>query len=250
MLRGELSAADISNLLREVRSRAGGVPVTYADVWEFWERAKALSNDVDFVTVHILPYWEDLPSPRKKGRRPYRPHPPACGRPVSRQGDSHRRNRLAERRAYAEGALPSPADQALVLHDVLKLARDKGYRVNVIEAFDQPWKRRNEGTEGGHWGLIDSTDRQEKIPVGPSRQEPSPVAGPSRRGYGPRAGSVCLCRLWRASGPCAWWAWDPRGARGSVSRQSRLQAASPSAPPWPHCRWKASAGWGGPAIAR
>ena len=32
-------------------------------------------------------------------------------------------------------------------------------RVNVIEAFDQPWKRALEGTVGGHWGLLDDDHR-------------------------------------------------------------------------------------------
>ncbi|MEW6124488.1 MAG: beta-1,6-glucan synthase [Pseudomonadota bacterium] len=166
MLRGELSATDIANILREVRSRAGGVPVTYADVWEFWERAKALAGEVDFVTVHILPYWEDFP--------------------VSAQAAGAHIDRIRQHVAdqfpgkeiligetgwpsagrMREGALPSPADQALVMHEVLKLAKEKGYRVNVIEAFDQPWKRRNEGTVGGHWGLIDSANRMEKFQWG------------------------------------------------------------------------------------
>ena len=39
------------------------VPVTYADVWEFWLRYPDLQNAVDFVTIHILPYWEDFPIP-------------------------------------------------------------------------------------------------------------------------------------------------------------------------------------------
>ena len=33
-------------------------------------------------------------------------------------------------------------------------AKRGNYRLNVIEAFDQPWKRQSEGTVGGHWGLI------------------------------------------------------------------------------------------------
>ena len=39
------------------------MPVTYADVWEFWERNRDLQDAVDFVTIHILPYWEDFPDP-------------------------------------------------------------------------------------------------------------------------------------------------------------------------------------------
>ena len=40
---------------------ARGYPVTYADVWEFWLKASELSASTDFITIHILPYWEDDP---------------------------------------------------------------------------------------------------------------------------------------------------------------------------------------------
>ena len=35
--------------------------MTYADVWEFWLRYREIGADVDFVTIHFLPYWEDFP---------------------------------------------------------------------------------------------------------------------------------------------------------------------------------------------
>src|SRR5262249_29002589 len=34
------------------------------------------------------------------------------------------------------------------------------------EAYDQPWKRRLEGTVGGYWGLFDSVRRELKYPPG------------------------------------------------------------------------------------
>src|SRR5690606_18978179 len=60
LLRGDASADTLAGLIRETRQRAR-VPVTYADVWEFWIRTSSLAKEVDFVTVHILPYWEDEP---------------------------------------------------------------------------------------------------------------------------------------------------------------------------------------------
>src|SRR5258708_2026161 len=60
LLRGELSVEDIAAVLREVKA-ATGMPVTYADVWEFWLRNRELAAAVDFITIHILPYWEDFP---------------------------------------------------------------------------------------------------------------------------------------------------------------------------------------------
>ncbi len=45
-------------------------------------------------------------------------------------------------------------------------ARAKNYRVNLIEAFDQPWKRYLEGTVGGYWGLFGSDVREPKFAWG------------------------------------------------------------------------------------
>jgi glucan 1,3-beta-glucosidase len=44
------------------------------------------------------------------------------------------------------------------------LAKQENFRVNLIEAYDQPWKRQLEGTVGGYWGLIDSVQRALKYP--------------------------------------------------------------------------------------
>jgi glucan 1,3-beta-glucosidase len=65
-----------------------------------------------------------------------------------------------------EGALPSPANQARVIQDVLALASREKFRVNVIEAFDAPWKRALEGVVGGHWGLLDDATRAPKFAWG------------------------------------------------------------------------------------
>src|SRR5262249_53538189 len=65
-----------------------------------------------------------------------------------------------------EGALPSPANQARVIHEVIALAKRERFRVNLIEAFDQPWKRQLEGTVGGHWGLFDAYQRAPKFAFG------------------------------------------------------------------------------------
>jgi glucan 1,3-beta-glucosidase len=62
-----------------------------------------------------------------------------------------------------EGALPSPANQARVIQDVLNLAVREKFNVNIIEAYDQPWKRRLEGAVGGYWGLLDDGARAFKF---------------------------------------------------------------------------------------
>ena len=65
-----------------------------------------------------------------------------------------------------EGALPSRTSQARVVSEILDIAKREGFRVNLIEAYDQPWKRQLEGTVGGYWGLFDAYQREVKYPPG------------------------------------------------------------------------------------
>ena len=60
-----------------------------------------------------------------------------------------------------EDAMPSKINQAKFVREFVALAEEKGWRYNIIEAFDQPWKRISEGAVGGFWGLFDK-DRLDK----------------------------------------------------------------------------------------
>ena len=60
LLRGDMSVNDLIAIIREVKAQVPE-PVSYADVWEFWLRYRDVASAVDFVTIHILPYWEDIP---------------------------------------------------------------------------------------------------------------------------------------------------------------------------------------------
>jgi glucan 1,3-beta-glucosidase len=165
LLRGEMSGADLADTIREVKSRVA-TQVTYADVWEFWLRHRAVYDAVDFVTIHILPYWEDFPIPADTAAA----HVDAIRRQIT-GAFPHKEILIGETGwpsagRMREGAAPSAVNQARVIHEVLTVAKRENFRVNVIEAFDQPWKRRLEGTVGGHWGLFDAAKREFKFPWG------------------------------------------------------------------------------------
>jgi exo-beta-1,3-glucanase (GH17 family) len=155
LLRHERTPAQLATMLREVAG-ATGLPVTYADVWGFWVDHAELARDVSFVTVHILPYWDDEPvgidevipyvdrlhadlqrifpgKPLYVGETGW----PTAGRP---------------RGPVETGRV----NQARFLAEFTALAARRGFDYNVIEAFDQPWKIAHEGTVGGHWGLHDA----------------------------------------------------------------------------------------------
>ena len=165
LLRGEMSAPDLANTIRAVKAQVA-MPVTYADVWEFWLRYREIATAVDFITIHILPYWEDFPIPVERAAA----HVGSIRRQVA-AAFPNREILIGEfgwpsAGRMREGALPSRANQARIVQEVLAQAKRDNYRINVIEAFDQPWKRKLEGTVGGHWGLYDAYDRQPKYSWG------------------------------------------------------------------------------------
>ena len=165
LLRGEMTTADLAAIIRSVKAQVT-VPVTYADVWEYWLRNREIYDAVDFVTIHILPYWEDFPIRAKYAaahvdaiRKRMAAAFPGKEILIGETGwPSHGRMR--------DAALPSRTNQARVVSEILDLAKGENFRVNLIEAYDQPWKRQLEGTVGGYWGLFDSNKRAVKYPPG------------------------------------------------------------------------------------
>jgi exo-beta-1,3-glucanase (GH17 family) len=165
LLRGEMTTTDLASIIRGVKAQVS-VPVTYADVWEYWLRYREIYEVVDFITIHILPYWEDFP--------------------IRAKFAAAHVNLIRQRMAVAfpgkeiligetgwpsqgrmrEGALPSRTNQARVVSEILQAAKLENFRVNLIEAYDQPWKRQLEGTVGGFWGLFNSERRELKYPPG------------------------------------------------------------------------------------
>jgi exo-beta-1,3-glucanase (GH17 family) len=165
LLRGEMTAADLAATIRSVKSQVK-VPVTYADVWEYWLRNREIYDAVDFVTIHILPYWEDIPVRARYAAN----HVDAIRKRVAVAFPDKEiligETGWPSAGRMREGALPSRTNQARVVSEILTLAKREHFRVNLIEAYDQPWKRNLEGTVGGYWGLIDADNRALKYPAG------------------------------------------------------------------------------------
>jgi glucan 1,3-beta-glucosidase len=165
LLRGEMTQSDLAATIRSVKAQVA-VPVTYADVWEFWLRNREVYEVVDFVTIHILPYWEDFPVRAKYAAV----HVDAIRRRMA-VAFPGKEILIGETGWPSEGrmrdaALPSRTNQARVVSEILDIAKRESFRVNLIEAYDQPWKRQLEGTVGGYWGLFDAEQRALKYPPG------------------------------------------------------------------------------------
>ncbi len=162
LLRGEMTATTLIGIIRRIKDQVT-MPVTYADVWEFWLRYPDVRNAVDFVTIHVLPYWEDFPIPASRAAD----HLVAIRNKVA-AAFPDKEIVIGEfgwpsAGRMREDARPSPANQARAVIETLAAAQREHIRVNVIEAFDQPWKRALEGAVGGYWGVIERATKAPKF---------------------------------------------------------------------------------------
>lgn len=166
LLRKEVTPQQLVTLIEQVKAQIKQ-PVTYADVWEFWLKHPQIAPAVDFITIHLLPYWEDNPAGIETAL-----HKVAEVRRTFGSAYAPKDILIGETGWPSEGrqretAVPSLVNQAKFIRGFVAMAEQNGWRYNLIEAFDQPWKRASEGAVGGYWGLYDADREDKSILAGP-----------------------------------------------------------------------------------
>lgn len=172
LLRREMSGDRLSETIRSVKARTS-VPVTYADIFEFWRRNPQVADAVDFVTIHILPHWDD---PEPVSIDEVQAH-------VRKIVDRARETFPGKKLVIGEigwpsagrtrgAAAPTLVNEARFIREFVQQADSIGVGYNIIEAVDQPWKKWPEGTVGGYWGLLDKNLKPKFPLVGPVSEWP------------------------------------------------------------------------------
>ncbi|ENO87483.1 hypothetical protein [Thauera linaloolentis] len=164
LLRRERTEDEMRTLIREAKSRAR-VAVTYADVWEFWTRHDSLAQEVDFVTVHILPFWEDEPVDIERALEHVAATREHVGEYFAGKDILIGETGWPSQGRQREASRPSQVNQARYVREFVHQAQAHGWDYNLIEAIDQPWKRQLEGTVGGFWGMLDASTLAPKFPL-------------------------------------------------------------------------------------
>lgn len=152
LLRKTLTVQELVAMLRHVRQRVR-VPVTTGETWNVWLEHPELAREVDYISAHILPYWEGTAARA------------AVAYTFARYEDLQRaypgkRIVIAEfgwpsRGSNNRAAYPGQLAQANVIREFLTEAHRRGIAYNIIEAVDQPWKT-SEGSVGLYWGIYDT----------------------------------------------------------------------------------------------
>ncbi|WP_349616667.1 beta (1-6) glucans synthase [Azotobacter salinestris] len=166
LLRKEVTATHLASLIERVKDSIDQ-PVTYADVWEFWLKHPEVAPAVDFLTIHLLPYWEDDPSGIDQALAQVARVRQDFGQRFAPKDILIGETGWPSEGRQRETALPSRVNQALFVRGFVAMAEQHGWRYNLIEAFDQPWKRQSEGAVGGYWGLLDTEREDKHILAGP-----------------------------------------------------------------------------------
>jgi len=150
--REDIGVARLIKMIQRVK-RQTTVPVTTGEIWSVWRDHPELVSAVDYIAVHVLPYWEGVPDKSAVEN--------AIG-----SYEYLRRLYPGKRIVIAEfgwptagynlqGANPGRIEQAVALRDFVTRAEAYGIDYNIVEAIDQPWKI-FEGGVGPYWGLYDA----------------------------------------------------------------------------------------------
>ena len=153
ILRTDQTVEQMTKHLQRVR-RSVWAPISTAEPWHIWLKHPELVRHVDFIAVHMLPYWEGIPVDAAVDYVLHRYHELQQAYPdkqivIAEVGwPSNGRTR--------QGAVASRANQAKFLRRFLAAAEREDITYYVMEAFDQKWKREIEGEVGSHWGVYDA----------------------------------------------------------------------------------------------
>lgn len=172
LLRREVTAQRLAGLIGQVKE-AVPQPVTYADVWEFWLAHPEIAPAVDFLTIHLLPYWEDDPAGIDQALEHVGAIRQQFGTRFAPKDILIGETGWPSAGRQRETAVPSLINQARFMRGFVQLSESHGWQYNLIEAFDQPWKRASEGAVGGYWGLFDADRRDKGVFTGAASNLPT-----------------------------------------------------------------------------
>ena len=159
ILREDQSVEQMIGYLQRAR-KSIWAPISTAEPWHVWLEYPELVEHVDFIAVHMLPYWEGISVDNAVGhvldryRRLQAAYP---GKEIVITEVGWPSNGRTRKEAVA-----SLANQAKFLRRFLATAEREGLTYYLMEAFDQPWKRQIEGEVGSHWGVFDA-EREPKF---------------------------------------------------------------------------------------
>ena len=144
-------------------------PVSIAEPDYIWLKYPELADHVDFITIHLFPFWNGIDRKDSIGAalgaynaiKQRFPTKLVIVGEIGWPSNGDRRER----------AYPSISNEAIFIRDWLNVAKADHIPYYLMEAFDQPWKEQLSGRTEAYWGMFNA-DRQPKFPfTGPVTED-------------------------------------------------------------------------------
>jgi exo-beta-1,3-glucanase (GH17 family)/cellulose synthase/poly-beta-1,6-N-acetylglucosamine synthase-like glycosyltransferase len=168
--RGDITVPQLIHYIDEAKAGVH-VPVSTAEQWWVWLKHPELAAHVDYITIHLLPYWEGLKIDDAlnfsldKLAQVQKAFP---GKKVVIGEIGWPSSGVA-----IGGAQAGRVNQATFLRKFFNIAQARGLDYYVMEAFDQPWKTSFEGRAAGYWGMYDLDRHAKWSMTGPVTETPA-----------------------------------------------------------------------------
>jgi exo-beta-1,3-glucanase (GH17 family) len=161
LLRGDVSEDELIQYIKSVKENTT-IPVSTAELWYTWLSHPQLAENVDFIIVHIHPYWAG------SNYSDYSQHTGGIHADDAAEHVEEKWNEIkasfpnktimiGETGWPTQGesnanAVPSEINQSIFLSEFLELAENNSIPYFYFEAFDEKWKGKHRVSEA-NWGL-------------------------------------------------------------------------------------------------
>jgi exo-beta-1,3-glucanase (GH17 family)/cellulose synthase/poly-beta-1,6-N-acetylglucosamine synthase-like glycosyltransferase len=161
LLREDLTVVELTDYLRRAQ-KLTKKPISTAEPWHVWLKHPELVKEVDFITVHLLPYHEGVPveAAVKYAFQRYDELAKAFPKKKILIGEIG----WPSKGPVIQAAVPSVSNEARFIREFLASSRTDKLDYYIMEAVDQPWKMELEGWAGAYWGIYNA-DRVAKFPL-------------------------------------------------------------------------------------
>ncbi len=161
-----VSVKELISYIKEIK-KVTKIPVGTGEIHLVWGSEPELAKTVDYIGVHIFPYWDGLNISH------------GVAEVVASLGEVQKL--YPKKKVYLletgwpsggtnrGGSIVGIGEQRLFFKNITSALNEQKLFYNLIEAFDQPWKiYESEGRTGAHWGLYraDRSDKFDKKNVG------------------------------------------------------------------------------------
>ena len=170
ILRGDVSVDQLIAYIDRARAQLK-IPVSTAEPFFVWERNPKLADHVDFISVHLLPYWEkvarkwaiDFTLGQYNRLRELFPGKPVVIAEIGWPSNG-------DRKEYAQ---PSIENEAQFLREWFNVAEREHIDYYVMEAIDQPWKEDIGGRAEAYWGMFNAAREPKFSLTGKVTEDPT-----------------------------------------------------------------------------